>query len=403
MDRFPYRTLALIALSAAGMAADPQGCSGDVEIGAGGSGGGVTSSSSSGIIYLSSSSSSSSSSTSGGPVEDCANGVDDDNDGSVDCEDPDCQDYMCSPPAPPGWLGPFVYYEGSAQGFPACPPGYPGGNQGIDELVGGTGIPSPPPQAMCTCSCDPPANPTCKIPSQLTVLDATCANQANCGALLNISGNCMGASFSQGGQNTCGANAGALCNAGTGPCNVSVSTPQPTVTGTCIPQHTTVIPQVDFLNAVHLCGGAAPSNGGCGGGKTCVPKAPLPFDDKLCVAVNGDTTCTTAAPYLVKQEGFATAIDTSQLQCSACNCGALTGASCTANLEIYSDTVQGVCSTLVASFPLGTCHDVPGNPTLGNTKIVNPVITNAGACAPSGGVPQGLPQLTGKYTICCLP
>ena len=52
-------------------------------------------------------------------VEECANGVDDDDDGKVDCADEDCGAAACVPAAPEGWLGPFlVAYDGAA-----CPEG----------------------------------------------------------------------------------------------------------------------------------------------------------------------------------------------------------------------------------------------------------------------------------------
>src|SRR5207253_611948 len=42
--------------------------------------------------------------TGGAAVEqDCTNGLDDDGDGSTDCEDPDCSDFSCVPAPPAGW------------------------------------------------------------------------------------------------------------------------------------------------------------------------------------------------------------------------------------------------------------------------------------------------------------
>jgi hypothetical protein len=38
----------------------------------------------------------------GGGAEDCTNGVDDDGDGAIDCDDTDCGAYQCAPSAPPG-------------------------------------------------------------------------------------------------------------------------------------------------------------------------------------------------------------------------------------------------------------------------------------------------------------
>ncbi len=411
MRTLPYRAAAWLVLGAAGVVIGPAAClfpNYTFNEGEGGSGGSTsaTTSSSSSSTSGNTSTSSSSSSSSGAVTEDCTNGVDDDNDGDADCADSDCMAYQCVPAVPDGWQGPFVLYDGPAAGFPQCPGNFPGGDPGINEIIGGAGVPSPAPQAMCTCSCDPPASPTCKPPSQLTVLDASCANQAsaNCGALpnnpANWNGSCGFGTFVTGGVSTCGANSGAQCDMGSAACNVSVSSTGPTVTGTCTPQHTETIPQVDFVSAVHACGGADTSTAGCSANTICAPRAPAPFNAKLCVYVNGDTTCTSAAPYLVKHSG-ATTIDTSQLKCSACNCGALTGGSCKGDIEVYSDNVQGVCGSLITTFQAGTCKDLPGNPTIGNRKFVNTTIMNPGSCAPSGGQPQGVVQTTGKFTICC--
>lgn len=418
MRTLPYRAAAWLVLGAAGVVVGPAACLFPNytfnEVGGGGSGPGtggstsVTSSSSSSTSGNTSTSSSSTSST-GMPTEDCTNGVDDDNDGDADCADSDCQAFACVAAPTNGWLGPFVLYEGPSANFPQCPSNFPGGNQGVDEIIGGAGIPMPAPQATCTCSCDPPASPTCKPPSQLTVLDATCANQANanCGALPNNPGNWNGScgfgTFVTGGVSTCGANSGAQCDMGTAACNVSVSSQGPTVTGACMPQFTTTIPQVDFVNAIHACGGAETSTAGCSMGAICAPRAPAPFNAKLCVYQNGSiANCTTAAPYTQIHKG-GTGIDTTNLACSMCNCGALTGGSCKGDIEIYSDNVQGVCGSLITTFQAGTCKDLPGNPTIGNRKFVNPVIMNPGSCTPSGGQPTGSVATTGPFTVCCLP
>ena len=75
--------------------------------------------------------------------EQCLNGLDDDDDGFIDCEDPECESVTCVE-IPPGWLGPIML-------SPTC-----GGDfsDPISELV--TAVSAPP--AACTCSCGAPVN-----------------------------------------------------------------------------------------------------------------------------------------------------------------------------------------------------------------------------------------------------
>src|SRR5262245_29671494 len=58
----------------------------------------------------------------GGATEDCTNGVDDDGDGAVDCEDPDCAGaaFTCVAPAPADWNGPAIFGQTVGDHALAC-------------------------------------------------------------------------------------------------------------------------------------------------------------------------------------------------------------------------------------------------------------------------------------------
>jgi hypothetical protein len=107
--------------------------------GASGGGAPTTTSSSSGAATASSSGGGST-----GP-EDCLDGVDDDGDSQVDCEDSDCAAFECVPELPPGWEGYFRVHDAA---YPnpapsACP-----------DASAPTSYVSGPATAQCdTCAC----------------------------------------------------------------------------------------------------------------------------------------------------------------------------------------------------------------------------------------------------------
>ena len=71
----------------------------------------------------------------GSMKEDCTNGKDDDGDGKIDCADPDCADYRCTPKVPAGWEGPGVFYIGGTETPPPC------GSDWSDRIAGGKSQP----------------------------------------------------------------------------------------------------------------------------------------------------------------------------------------------------------------------------------------------------------------------
>ncbi len=105
-------------------------------------------------------------------VEDCTNGIDDNCDGKIDCDDPTCQPaFTCIPPLPSGWIGPIEFWQAANPATaPACQTDY--GNP--RDLHGGT---FSAPAATCSCTCTPAGQvcaPTGSFFSQ-TTCSGTCA------------------------------------------------------------------------------------------------------------------------------------------------------------------------------------------------------------------------------------
>lgn len=394
------RLIALAALSAASMLLGPSAClfpNYTFDLGAtGGSGG-------------SPSSSSSSSSGMGGtggtppPVEDCLNGVDDNDDGKVDCEDPQCQvDYECVDPVPTGWGSPgyVALYEGAfGQTAPDCPDDMPAqvytGNATLNAQ-----------QAICSaCSCSAPTGQDCQLTKDLNpaqglqpmqVSNMPCGMSATQLTALTVpdppwGGACYHDEVLPGGQ---------LCN--NQPCNTSVQSSVPTISGgKCDPTGGVATrPPVKWVTQAAACHGTREGKG-CSGAQICMPKPQNPFKPHVCVEKPGDVDCPVGTPFQFKNVYYTDVDDTRD--CTACSCGAASGGSCEITISLWGDTTIGVCTTPVASFKAGQCTNLTGNPDIhGRTDQVTKAPTG-GSCQPAGASnPTGQVTEKNPTTFCCL-
>lgn len=304
------------------------------------------------------------------PGEDCQNGVDDDSNGAVDCDDDGCaaQGYACIE-IPPGWSGPVVLYRGAPGGAQSCPDAFPS-----VDYQGGTDLQADPAScAPCACSAPgagchghgftPYGNATCdqEIPH-----DHTGVSNGSCGAVTAA--------------------------------NVqSFVINQPTVEiDGCVPSggEPTLPPPVWPAAAV-LCGGAEPT--ACNGsGTLCAPPSPAPFQSGVCVWQPGDVICPGGYPerHRVGHEGDFT--DTRG--CTECTCPQQF--SCSPIYNYYSDDA---CAALIMSVQeYETCVPTPGLiPSVGSYNLSGGSIS--GSCPPTGGEPQGGVVQNNPTTVCCRP
>jgi len=369
--------------------------------GSGGSGSASTSTSTS-----STTATTSSTGTGGAPpvMEDCLNGVDDNGDGKIDCEDPECQaDYECVDPPPTGWSanGYVALYEGAAgQTPPDCPPEQPTTAYTGNATLNAQG-------AVCTpCGCAAPTGQDCQLTGDLNPISAgiqpmQVVNVPACGNASNIAtltvpdppwgGACFHNEMLPGGQ---------LCNGQ--PCNTSVSSSLPTVVGgTCLPTGgvASKAPPTWATSAV-ACHGTLAGKG-CLNQQVCQPKPKNPFKGHVCVEQAGDLECPAGSAFSNKSVYFSGFNDTRD--CTGCNCGPASGGSCEITLSLYSDPAVGACNTPVTSFKAGQCAALSGNPGIYGWTDQITKAPQGGSCMPiTVTTPFGTVTEKGATTFCCL-
>lgn len=320
-------------------------------------------------------------------LESCTDGVDDDGDGQVDCEDQDCGPlYACAAPVPDGWGGPVVVYEGP-EPAPDCSasPGFP-------VLVGeaSSGLVAPP--AVCpACSCAPSCNVSLHFWMGLCDGPYCGGCTAPYPTPLDGAGTCLDIKLPPG--------------AGDGlPQSVTMES-APTLLG-CAPKTagSPSLPPAQITSTVRLCGGALAGKG-CGAG-ACVPKPSAAFGSPSCVVKAGDQACP-AGGYSKKSVYFSDTpselVDTRA--CAECACGGK-GGTCGGTVTVYSHPgCTGVETTLTKPSQCGLFEPyvVPGkspwNPVHFSVKYV--AAPKGGSCSASGGGPTGTVTASKLLTVCC--
>jgi hypothetical protein len=344
--------------------------------------------------------------TGGAPpmMEDCLNGVDDNGDGKVDCEDPECQaDYECVDPAPTGWSanGYLALYEGaSGQTPPDCPAGMPTTAFTGNATLNAQG-------AVCTpCGCGSPTGQDCQLTGDLNptaggiqamqVSNAACLTAATQLSTLTVpdppwGGACFHDEALAGGQ---------LCNGA--PCNTSVSSSLPTVTGgTCLPTGGVASKAAPtWATSAVACHGTLAGKG-CANQQVCQPRPKNPFKAHVCIEQSGDVACPAGSSFSNKSVYFSGFTDTRD--CTGCNCGPASGGSCEITLSLYSDPAVGACNTLVTSFKAGQCTALNGNPGIYGWTDQITKAPQGGNCMPiTVTTPFGTVVEKGPTTFCCL-
>jgi hypothetical protein len=340
---------------------------------------------------------SSSSAGGGPPVEDCLNGLDDDGNGLVDCEDPACiADYECVDAIPPG-LGDFGYvglYDGS-DAPPPCE-----GDVPTKVFDGDADLMWSP--ATCTaCGCMSATGQGCDItvdldPSTaglqpLQVANTPCATPATALSTLTVPGMWSGVCFQS--ETLAG---GQLCNGL--PCNASVTASAATVSGgACAASGGAPMrPTATFATHGRACR-ATREGRGCPAGQVCLPKPAPPFEPRVCVGAAGDVMC--PSPFVTQIQLNQGMTDTRD--CTSCSCGPASGGSCSIAIELDADSG---CGNKDVTVNTGSCANIVGNPAIvGRTySMVTP--PSGGHCTPtSTSTPTGSVTADNLTTFCCLP
>ena len=202
-------------------------------------------------------------------AEACDNGVDDDEDGDVDCADDACTEagYACAPAAPEGFEGPVALVRGAPGVQPTCGGAFP------DELVsGGLGALTADAPRCTACECGPPVGLTCS--AQLSwYADVACTVET--GSTPVSSAGCVDAP-----DVDIAAASASVATAQGGPCAPTGGAPD--------------FAAATFEQSAKLC--ATAGGAGCAEG-VCLKPPGAPFDAQLCVVRVGAGDCADAGPF----------------------------------------------------------------------------------------------------------
>jgi hypothetical protein len=305
----------------------------------------------------------------GGPAESCTNGIDDNDDGLTDCEDPLCGTYLCVDEAPTGWSGPYAAHVAATAA--ACPASAPN-----EALGGGSGALDVPSANCLQCTCGTPTGVSCSIPSVLHYNETGCdqlegsfapATTLQCDTHVSF-----GAVDAVRGLDTSAASGGMCAPAGGGIDN---------------------LPTATFATEARLCGDQV--GAGCSAGAVCMPAPEAPFSDKPCILSAGDVPCP-AGVYSDRSVVFSGIDD--QRDCTGCQCDTPTGVTCSGTSTVYR---QPGCGSDMFTVPHdGSCVDT--NVEV-RSVIYTPDAPSGGGCDDQGGEPTGTATPTGPTTLCCAP
>jgi hypothetical protein len=364
----------LVALGGAALFAGAAGCSlgGLVfDIPSEGTGGGTGSSASSNTGGAAQSSAS----TGVPPGEICTNGSDDDGDGTIDCNDLDCNasGFSCFEPAPDGWMGPVLFFHGSAASVPTCPDPYPN-----LAVKGGVGLIYKP--ANCnSCSCSS-VSLTCKHPLIGVAAEAECMNPVM-----------PAPEFAPTTGTQCGA---VMMEVGYG---FGADKPTVGVTG-CTPEGGGAsLTEPEFEESALIC--SANGTGACtsDNGQVCAISAVPGFHEGPCIYSPGYNDCPGSyTEHHIMGENSEYGDDRT---CSDCSCTSPGQFSCDLTYTLYSDAM---CTTSVLSFPAdgATCTPAAAGVTASSYKAA---FSFKGSCTASGGTPKGGAWEKSPVTVCCIP
>jgi hypothetical protein len=302
-------------------------------------------------------------------------------------------------------------FQGCGTLFPTM--GYSGNNQIMVQ------------PAMCNCDCGAPTGQACSLqapadtnPQAQMILpnatdpiitaDAPCGMASVCsGPLLDLAGwngTCDGYNYYSAGVKTCQPTGSQDCTMGSAACNQSIVANALQVTGgscTANPQPPT-IPPVSWSTLGQACGGATAGTGCSSSSESCMPVPQSPFHSGLCIMQAGNVSCT--GQFSEQHLFYGGSMDTRT--CSTCTCGAPSGGTCTATVEVYATMGGTNCggtplATLHPTTQSTDCANLTGNPEVGSKKASFSAVTG-GTCAGTAQ-PSGTATPTNPTTFCCIP
>ena len=288
-------------------------------------------------------------------TESCFNGVDDDCDGLIDCDDPDCTTVaVCVPPV----TAPYVVGSTLDDPKSLCPTSY----SKLSVINSGLTDPG---CSMGGCSC----SMVCQA-QVYNFFGGGCPSTDNEQSLSVV-------------YNT-------MCQSWTN-WNNTVDVHELATPLSCTASGTTTAGTPTWASSKEFCSTAA-HGGGCSNGGWCVPVTP----GGKCELADGAHTCDSG--YDAVSGPWYTGIDDTR-SCS-CTCGAPTG-NCGTTVTLYTDSsCNGGATPFTATGSNNINCSVGGGPFLSGKINVSPT-TNA--CGAAGYYEGGAATGTGLQTLCCAP
>jgi hypothetical protein len=308
--------------------------------------------------------------------ENCLNGIDDNGDQLVDCNDPQCeQGYRCVATPPAGWLG--IGWL-STDPMQDCSEDFPNPVLLFDEQQLEAD------DAQCDCFCHDPEGVMCHS-VLYCYADNNCETEL---ASMTVSSTC--GPFAPGGVS---GEVYATCSA---------SSPF-AMDGECAPAGATTVPGLFWPEVGHAC--LRDGGGSCDDASVCVPVAPDSVRGP-CIAHEGDVGCPELyADRTVYFDG--NTIDTRG--CTACTCSAPSGSLCECGaynqceVQLQEADCNGV---VIARIPADSQACIPltmSDNSASSVLLVGATVSSSGQCEPSEPAPTGGVWPEGTVTVCCAP
>lgn len=291
--------------------------------------------------------------------EQCFNSVDDDGDGFVDCDDPECASVAsCAPAFPTGW----DFGELFASADAGCDDGY------VDYASGGVEVVGDPKASCSPCSC----GVECGAAVGSSFNDAQCTAPVTT-VPIAADGGCSPLPYPIGG--------------------VSVAS---LVVSACEASGGDLVTKPAHFKAPYRACSIA-SVGVCGDGTTCVPKTSPRAS--TCLFRAGDAGC---PPPYSKKIGFDTHVV--ERTCAPCACSDPADGGCTVNVTLASDPVDGGvgCTKDLFVAEGGMCTALPTGMLYQSYSAT--LEQDPSACTPSDGGRISAAPVTSDQpvTACCL-
>jgi len=308
----------------------------------------------------------------GAPQEDCLDGIDNDGDGKIDCEDVDClAGYTCVDTPESPFTGPLyvqhVPYPAAEAPMP-CPDGKEPAIYYAD--------PSPAACTACACAWQGAA---CTAPEISVYHDSTCNLYVQ--KFMSSNTACINPQSSD-----------------VGPSVKLTAGPTLLSKGTCTPSGGELMTPSPTGTEVRVC--AAKTGGGCDVGKVCVKKPSPMFEGAVCMSQGGNVPCPVhwTDPTLDIFDSF-----TDKRACSACGCD-LSAVTCGGGK--YVADAGSTCMPLPGGSQditaLNACVNLLGLGIMANFNVsLEPVPAQAQGMKCGTSAASGAVETSGEATICC--